>query len=318
MSGPIRTKWHRIRTIVEKGDPDSIFTFATTLQYAQPFFDVGGDLEALQDITRNFDSLPKFVIDKELFQIIQEEDYVASIRDMQKAGVLRLPFSACLVEIEADHSHFCMMLRDLTDFTEPYPFEGEASEIKGFVEHHPDIPFYGIPFALNYDDRGEFLCVPINQSWINLMDVAGVPNINTYAYHNVFYKRNPEVERLSKELVIKEAGYAWQALAALTVIIGSGGVEKEVVETTKLNKRRVASGKTPIPRYTYIHVGRVYKSSEGTDSEAYVPGRSKRPHWRRGHIWPNGKTPETRWRPGRLVAYKGGPLPAMPTTVVMK
>ena len=86
-----------------------------------------------------------------------------------------------------------------------------------------------------------------------------------------------QIEPLSKDL----ADEIRVTLGLLAILSCSNTPVKEVEPPAKLNKKRVKSGKAPIPTYRTIHISD-HVSRGGR--EAIGSHASPRAHWRRGHI----------------------------------
>ncbi len=108
-------------------------------------------------------------------------------------------------------------------------------------------------------------------------------------------------------------------------MMSTAGVKKEVIEAPeKLNKKRAESNKPPIPRHTYIRIGHVYRSDKGNETDEYIPRKSPRPHWRRGHLkmvhyGPGRASVRQKYIQPKLVAYHGPqPEPEAPEYTVVR
>lgn len=85
-------------------------------------------------------------------------------------------------------------------------------------------------------------------------------------------------QRRSHEVWLKFACFGlYMALLMLNI----QGVEKEVIEPTKLNKSRVASGKPSVPTHTVMRIGHVYDTNG--NRVGYGAGRTMPVHMRAGH-----------------------------------
>lgn len=87
-----------------------------------------------------------------------------------------------------------------------------------------------------------------------------------------------------RDTFTKDSSVLWQALSS--ALLNTEGVKREVIDCAKLNRTRGGnSGKPKVPTHTYISIGRVYRSSDGNESDEYTE-RSFTPRWRRGYLQP--------------------------------
>lgn len=71
------------------------------------------------------------------------------------------------------------------------------------------------------------------------------------------------------------------ALGVALLMLNIQGVEKEVIEPTKLNKQRKALGKPKVPTHTVMRIGHVY--DQNGNRVGYGSGRTMPVHMRAGH-----------------------------------
>lgn len=306
---PIRTKWHRLNPLI---DAESVYLTAPKGGLSQPFT---GHREELKEFLGQLGKLPKFVVAPELVDIANDADFRRSLLDMKRAGVMRLPFPAMVVEYPREGGHMIIVLRDLkaggTNSWEDPSFVGGGQDL------------YGLAFRIHQDKKGEYLVVPGSASHMSIEDRGGEPWIRFAAGTAFLPITDPAHSYLVQNTYLKDSADVFWAACAAYLLMSTRGVEKEVIDTTRINKKRLLSNREPIPRHTYIHIGRVYRSASSDQSDEYLPRRSPRPHWRRGHA------KAVRYGPGRekvkevyiqpkLVAFVGEVEPAAPEYTVSR
>lgn len=330
MTTPIYTKWHKIVQLVNEGE--KVYLPAPKAGgHVTRFTKAGGNLELLKTYVKQFSVLPKFVLDPELTQLAVGSDYEKSLMDMKRAGVLHLPFPGVIVEIPRTAvlttqdgyayqlKHTAVLLRDATQLHERFPWEDDSVLT---VEE----PFYGVVFLLYSDIDGDYLVVSSTLTRMDMYEDLSRP-VDPILVHSVniampYLPDSLAIDKIASGAKEKELAEVFKALASILLLMGTGGVEKEVIDCAKLNRKRKGSDKTLISNHTYIRLAHVYRSATGDEKDVYIPGKSPRPHWRRAHLWP--KIPPEQWtkkykpklRPGRLVAYHGGPVPEHKVHVV--
>lgn len=301
----VRTKWHRIIPLIDAGEVH--LTAPPVVQYprwkgmAPPWEDLGGNPEKLKTLVHACDDLPRFVIDSELVSLIKDQDYQRSLLDMKRAGVLRLPYPELVVEYSAGSDpfgkkqhHNMIVLRESTK------------------NDDSDFPFLAAVFRVHKDDGGEYLVVGPGFTAIDVQDNNGDPWLRISGYAAEYIDGPAEkVNDFVQACYQKDAGCVWYALAGVLLLMATGGIKREVIDVGKLNSKRVAAGKTSIPKHTYIRIGHVYRIDHEGDEAAdeYNPRRSPRPHWRRGHLkmvhYGKGHVGVRQvYIPPRLVAYR--------------
>lgn len=300
----VKTAWHKINRII---DTDEVYLTAPQKKNAPHWGKFNPRVQALKEVVREMGKLPKFVIDDELMSIVRSEDYQQSLLDMQRAGVLRLPFPAMTVEFGHNDrkGRALVMIRD-NAFSERLAWEAPINEDNGDFWHKP---FYGIPFRIEIDGGGEYLIISPGTVSIQVEERDGQPWVGINAQAHDVIDVNDEVMKLIKDTYAKEGALIWQALACAFLVLHTDGVKREVIDCAKMNRKRAASNKEPIPTHTVISIGKVYRSSKSSEADNYTPRRSPRPHWRRGHLqtvhYGTGreKTRQVYINP-KLVAYK--------------
>lgn len=313
----IRTRWHKLLDNVAKDE--AYFTApkgGKALHWDQvPGVSKGG----FSWMLRQFDAqLPKFVVDSELIELVMSEGYEKSIVDMKKAGLLRSPYPGMIIEFDLGSRHF-VMLRDL-QFDNKFNFEGEISNNMTAGK-----PFYGIVFRAATDEDGDYTVLSPSIGFLNVEERDGEPWIGIASTNMDYLKKSDFVEQLVKDTWVKDAAAIYRGLATAMLVMHTGGVRKEVIECDKINRKRVAAGKTRIPSHTYLSIGKVYRSAASDEADDYVPRKSPRPHWRKGHLrtvlYGTGRQlTKQKYINPKLVAFKEGidEEPSMQKTYVMR
>jgi hypothetical protein len=317
----IRTRWHKLMPLI---NAEQVYFTAPKGGMSTPFEDVGGNINALRQlITVMGKHVPLFVVDQSLVELSNTLDFHKSLIDMKRAGVLRLPYPAMIIEIPIPTKSYFVILRDCQDLETKFPWEGSEIEENARDAISRDIPFYGYTFEINSDESGQYIVASPNVSWVGInVGPDGNPWVKiTATAADIFDPKSrldPAMSEYQDELIrdtyMKTSGNVGRGLFVALLLMATQGVQTEVVATEKLNRKRVAAGKTPIPKHTYIRVGRVYKKdgTQDTDeSEEYNPRKSPRIHWRRGHarmvrFGPGRSGSKLRFIPGRLVSIPVG------------
>lgn len=293
----IWTKWHHIMPLVAA---DQVYLPAPEGGKARHWSEFDPEPEKLRELVRLLSPLPKYTVDPELMEIASKEKFQHSVLDLQKAGVLRLPYRAMLVEF----GNRIVLLRDNSQQPGEAPWEA-ASEKNDFYRR----PFYGFVFTFCNDTDGHYLVISPSVVSFKIEERDGEPWLGVSSDEHDILVHSDDLVQTAKSTFLKQASTIWKALLVATLLIHTEGVDKRVIECKKLNKKRATQKKELVPRHTYLYIGRVYKHS-GNDSPSEVyTRRSPCPHWRRGHLrnirYGEGKKlAYAKFFPARLVAYK--------------
>lgn len=287
----IRTKWHVLKELLKQGE---VYSPAPRGEKALAWDDIGWDIGHILVAISEADSMPKFVFDLSLMELITDKEFRLSLLDMKKAGVLKLPYKDIVVEFPASGKgsiyHRIVIL-------------SEASEI-----YANDV--MGMSFTLNRDEHGDYLTVAGSVSGLTITE--GVDKDAWLRIEGHVAKWVPSKSPVNDDLIKKtyekdssNVAIAWYLVA---LVMSTKGVQKDVINPEKLNKQRVKSGKPSVPTHTYLRIGHVYQR-DGS-SVKYDERKSPRPHWRRGHIRNvrhGAGRKETRpvWIEPMLVAFQG-------------
>lgn len=99
------------------------------------------------------------------------------------------------------------------------------------------------------------------------------------------------------------------ALGVCLLMLNIQGVEKEVIEPTKLNRQRVARGKPSISTHTVMRIGHYYDSDgnrQGYGSGRTMPVHMRAGHARRQHYGEGNELTKIVYIPPVLVNFKPG------------
>lgn len=305
----IKTKWHRMKELLEM----DLFSFngkSDLGNYRSPFDVEGFNKERLVDMVSFFDKTPKFYFDREIYSNTPTKEFLKSMLDMKKAGLLRLPYEEVVIELSdpKNKTHYITILSEIPNkklgLKEKYSDDGFS--VFGWSCQVTDI---GGADITGYDD---YLLIPyifLLQGIREKADLPDDPDVLVEAllvdHITVDYKKwGPTI----KEVMMHEASIVTISWILMMLLLTTKGVITEEVDVTRLNKKRKSTGKQIIPQHTYVKIGRVY-NSDGSSSE-YDHRKSPRPHWRRGHL-------RTVWvgegRKGKKEVYVGPVLVAAPS-----
>lgn len=287
MTQPVRAHWHHFIDAAKNG-----YLFVPNgnkgdVQHALscPYFNV----EAFGDLIEVCDTLPYMVFDDEILRSITNEDVLATLADVKRAGVFRLPFETMIVELPLKHQggQDFVVLRDRRGTGSPPWHESEHAQIDA---RHSSCDFYGIHFGLRRDEEGPYALIAPSTSYVDI-DVDAVPNPMLRvgaAVSGVFVpedstdEKDEKLNKLIGDTYVKSGRYVGMALFCAVLVLASRGLNKEVIETSRLNRTRKASGKPAVPRHIYVHIGRTYRRASSDVSDVHTPRKSPRPHFVRG------------------------------------
>lgn len=296
----MRTHWHALRQVLAG---DEIYFSAPRGHAAVHHGRLPLDRARLDEMLALMDVMPRFVFDQELTDMAVSPACVDSLLDMQRANVFRLPYATMVVEMPTANGRAFVALRDWREGPGPWPF-------------------YGIAMSICYDSGGSYAILASSTSFIDVVPphdaepanfrVAGATCPWLREDHSVTDEQHRLMDALRHASFTQDGKNVGVALCCATVIMSTRGVERETVDAASLeplNRARHKAGESAVPVHTYIHVGRVYRSASGEESDAYQPRKSPRPHWRRGHLrnvayGPRGGQHRTRpvYVPAMLVA----------------
>lgn len=282
----VRTKWHKMMNAVRE---DRVGVCAPS---TSPLALTDGDAHVsrfgvshrdVYEWILNVNDAPCFVFDEELVEMSRSDSFTLSIRDMARAGVLRLPFPTMRVEFPQGDKTHVVVLYDLS--------QADDSLLRVLRRHDLDPKDFGQFLAFGYvylppsPTSADAVAVYPRGVTISVStDGSDQPMVGSKMITIGMFENSPLLQSVASMQHRAIVSQAWTAIACGVLIMATEGVVQESVTAGNLNRRRAASGKTPIPDHVYVKIGRVYRSARGTDSDEYVPRRSPRPHWRRGHL----------------------------------
>lgn len=130
---------------------------------------------------------------------------------------------------------------------------------------------------------------------------------------------------ITVDTVLHKSHSSWLRGVGLAISVGLlmlniQGVDQEVIEPTKLNKRRVASGHPGIPRHTLLRIGHVYDSDgsrhASTGSGWTMPVHLRAAHTRRQHFGEGNLQTKIVYVPPVLVNFTPGAVAPQPRKIV--
>lgn len=308
----IRTKWHQLLECIAA---DEVYLLSPPGGKGLHWGEFNPKREQFFALLNDFKKLPKFVIDPELVAMVSKAEARKSLFDMQKAGVLRLPFPAMVVEIPYA-MHYLTVLADCELLKET-----DASWRKLYEDAEISRGFLAYGMGVCKDQEGIYAVIgtATQEMDISFIDtIGGGPMISYQGFTNIAFPASDKLEQYIRSVHQKELGNNFTAFCAAMLLMATAGMKREIIECEPLNKKRVATGKPAIPRHTYITIGHVYRSAkDGSKSDEYMPRKSPLPHWRRGHVknvlFGKGRTQVKQvYIKPMLVAYAGDADPTQP------
>lgn len=250
--------------------------------------------------------LPRFYFSSELLGYLDKKEVHQSMVDMQAAGVLRLPFPEVVVEYQNVHGqNFICYLRE--DKENDKQFICYVLLLTKARQGHEVLVRPPGFFKSRFVTQSEKVALMLTDGVDYVHD--GVADAMIVVGHQFF--NSAKLPSADQQTIDKFSTALGTAMGLATVMIQTLGLRRDEVHEPRLNRARVSKGKVPITPYTRISIGKVYRG-DSERSDDYVPGKSPRPHWRRGHArryhYGTGRT-ETRvlWIPARMVAMASAP-----------
>ncbi len=244
----VLSKWHKVLEAVKEGRIGVGNSRLPVSLVRKEWYD------GLAEATK----VPKFVVDPKLYEVMEPRLISDSIKAMIQCNVMRLPFDPMMIE--------CTFYDVLPDETFFLFIKGESVRLFSYLNDLAIVhPIQSeIKHALNEDGKA---AMDVNTHWAFLPDSA----MQSYQSQEKYDQMAHWVARVTQRL----ASIAY-------VITNLQGVEREVIEgPTRLNRKREKSGKPPIPTYTLLRIGHVYKAN-GEKIDYHGSG-IRQVHMRRGH-----------------------------------
>lgn len=188
-------------------------------------------------------SAPNYVADSEVLELIQKGGVSKSIEALCEAELAHLPYPSMVLELEL-------------------------------------VP--GIHNAIMFEEAGDNK-ISITWAMLELADRVGfLCNQNIYIYIEKGGFRFEDVPQvpITRDLMI---GSIVAGLSVALLMLNTKGIEKEVVDCERLNKKRIKSGKIPIQKHHILHIGTIY-NRKGDGVKRGETGGWKMPmHMRAAH-----------------------------------
>lgn len=231
---------------------------------------------AALDVLTQMQAFPTFVMDKELQALFDDASLQHSVQAMFEAGVAKLPYPALMMELWGgmDWRYFLV----IEEGDKPTRFRVTAME---YIRTR-DGGFGVVPSPL----------------------VADINFLTDVLEWNCEWQDDKGLDR--KDMIF----HILAALNLALVMSHIGELDREVIETSKVNRNRIAKGKPSIHNHIIVRIGHVYdregKKVKLTDANR----RSMTIHMRAGHTkhQPHGKpwmdaNPEEAAKPGNTADH---------------
>ena len=185
--------------------------------------------------------LPHYVVDDRLIELFQREDIIRSVTAVIEADVAYLPYPEMVVEYDVKGERTFRVLAHLCE---------ETPGVNGA---------FRADVVLHAEGMTTITREPVRMRTVT--DPAGIDVAETWS-------KSDQVT-------------AAFALMIALLMLNIQGIEKEVIEPSRLNKSRRGQGKPQIPRHTLLHIGTVV-NSQG-EHVRFGEGRHMPVHLRAGH-----------------------------------
>lgn len=261
----IRTRWHRVQAAFEAG----VVTVQTyKSKPPQPLYKGTARMENVAQLLGLVDNLPKYFIEPNLMAEMEtNQGLVDSLKAMHEAGITRLPFPAVLVETEGSAKQEDVQVRNFIVLSE------RKSQLVAPGENYYH-PFRANLFRLtNYQGQDAIMLCPATY-WLGYIPDAEGPSgtkgfgihFNTTAAPYMDGVPDEDLIPMINSIGYKDFRKCGNALDAMMVLLNTRGIDKVVIEPTKLNKARKKAGKKEIARHSIIRLGHAY-SRDGKKRE---------------------------------------------------
>lgn len=191
-----------------------------------------------------------YAVDDKVMALLEHENVRKSLFAMLDAGIVSLPLPKLTIE---------------------YTLPGTAIHEFAYLEESCDAagPFIEIWTASLQLTTGKAMVVdkPIKARY------TGKDTLNPSFQLN-------DVSRSDAEIV----AIVDRALRLSLLMLNTLGIEKEIVDTKRLNHSRQRKGKPPIPSHTIVHIGRIFKKDGTAVRFDTATGRKMPMHVRQAHV----------------------------------
>lgn len=276
----IMTRWHRCQEALDAGRVVLKTGQSTKAE------DIYKGTAAYLEIANLFDivdGLPKYYVEPSLMEICGRPDVTKSLEAMHEAGIARLPLPDVLVEVEGTTKQGIGAVRNFIILHERQNKELQPTE----EMYHP---FRAVIFRLLTLNGEDTLIFSPGTYWLAFdtqADVEGIPGGEKgFGVHYMsgpapYVEPGPRARQMIEDIGFQDFLPCKDAFEAMIVLLNTRGVQKEVIEPTRLNARRHKARKHPIPRHTIIRVAHTY-SRDGTRRE--TPGWKQQFHIRPAYV----------------------------------
>lgn len=244
MGAQIKTRWHKLVDAVLAGRIQISDTAESSVHYkAVPEF----MLDKFVTLVKLCSGAPFFFVERTLVRVLETPEARASVDAMEAAGVLRLPYESCVVELEGFFPH----VRHYIIVVENRPSVIQAQDY--------NLPFVMQMLSLQGDD--------VVVSPMRLMARWDKNNPQGAAVRfdsqNASFMRDSvhtgEMVRRNMRLDPATAGVG---LFTMLLLVHTRGVAKDVsTPDARLNRSRTTAGRAPIPAHTILRIGHAYNRS---------------------------------------------------------
>jgi hypothetical protein len=200
---------------------------------------------------------PKFFISDEVFQLLWREDCQRVIVATIAAGIARLPYNPLLIEFHVPETrirHFCLLTE--TDAG----FDAQVASLSD--EKH---------------DRQEAI-IAGNPTQVKIVSSAPDAVAFEMTHPPLAFEMTHWLDETNAQVVTIALGLSF-------LMLNTRGIDKQVIQTDKLNRARAAKrdGRPPIPQHTVIHIGTVYDRA-GKGHSYDQTGKHMPVHLRSGYV----------------------------------
>jgi len=280
MKREVATQWHKIEEAIAADD----FTVGVPANPVTRSLDLRG-IRITSSLVKTIDlisaaKIPAFFVSEELCHMMCGDEVNHSIVALMDAGRTKLPYEHMIVEfdapgdIECDGKRTQIKMRVIT-------FIGDSGKGDWFVIMFRRAIVDGKPVTML--PAQTLIVTPAIIDEGNGIRKSGMDVQTSHVFWDTpNYKVYGDFEKARHEAARIDASDATVAVTAAMLLLHTKGVERDVVDVTKLNKSRVKAGKRAIIPHAVLHIGTI-TSRDGTKRK-YVPGdKLMVPHWRRGH-----------------------------------
>lgn len=234
----------------------------------------GGDSASVRAMIAECSKSPHYVLDADLHHRLDFMTILKSMVAMRDAGVMRLPYPTVFLELWsglADVRLF-VLVRDVGN--------AKFSIRTTAWLHDSNQKWLGDIKGLDV----EFNNTPPDGSEVFYTDFRGGVSDKPSGHPMTSGSDGFSINFTRSTLDIKVVSQIITALAICVMMKHIMGFETERIEPTRLNKQRIAGGKTRIPSHTVVRIGHIYDKSGNRTSTRDATGRTMPIHMRAAHV----------------------------------